>query len=218
MTETRENDTRQQIVASAARLLRQRGARKTTIVDIADAAGVSRATVYSYFKDKPEVIEAVARTSSQMFYRDMVNAMEGETTLEGQLGAAATFVVQTVRSETEKSKLRTDERAVLLTSNAQNLFMDCIDFLAPYIASARVKGEVRYDLDVRVAAEWFARVLFSLASTPVSTLDLDDPAVVRQFVMDHVVRGFSSAPATRRGNGPTMSTGDHSISVPNGGQ
>ena len=46
-------------------------------------------------------------------------------------------------------------------------------------------------LDVAAAGEWYARMLFSLFSTPSATLNLDDARVVGEFVRAHVVRGFA---------------------------
>ena len=54
-------------------------------------------------------------------------------------------------------------------------------------------------LDIEAAGEWFARILFSLFSTPSSTLDMDNPDVAAEFVRAHVVRGFASErPRPRR--------------------
>ena len=47
------------------------------------------------------------------------------------------------------------------------------------------------------AGEWFARMLFSLFSTPSATLDMDDDEVVADFVRSHAVRGFASDRAGR---------------------
>jgi AcrR family transcriptional regulator len=185
-------DTRRAIVESASRCIRRRGLEKLTIVDVAQEAGVARGTVYSYFKDKAAIVEAVAENGSQQFYREMLRAMEGETTLEGQMAAAAVFVVRAT------ANLDLGERSVLLSENARPLLTECVEFLSPYIAAARVTGEVRRELDVQAAAEWFARILFSFVSTRHSTLDLDDSEVVHRFVTDHVVRGFAAVPARPR--------------------
>jgi hypothetical protein len=87
-----------------------------------------------------------------------------------------------------------DEEAVslLLTKDAAVLLRECVDFLAPHLAAAKITGEVRKDLDIQSAGEWFARILFSLFSTPSSTLDMDDPEVVADFVRAHVVQGFAN--------------------------
>jgi hypothetical protein len=84
-----------------------------------------------------------------------------------------------------------DEVSVLLTKNAAVLLRECAEFLVPYLAAAKLTGEVRKELDVAAAAEWFARMLFSLFTTPSSTLDMDDDEVVAEFVRAHVVRGFA---------------------------
>ena len=92
-----------------------------------------------------------------------------------------------------------DAISLLLTKDAAVLLRECVDFFAPYLAAAKLTGEVRKDLDVEAAGEWFARILFSLFSTPSSTLDLDNPDVVAEFVRAHVVRGFASdRPRPRR--------------------
>src|SRR5262249_52126691 len=94
-----------------------------------------------------------------------------------------------------------DEDAVslLLTKDAAVLLRECVDFFAPYLSAAKLTGEVRKDLDVEAAGEWFARILFSLFSTPSSSRDMHNPETVTAFVRAHVVRGFASdRPRPRR--------------------
>jgi AcrR family transcriptional regulator len=164
---------------------------KTTIVDIARAAGVSRSTVYEYFRDKAAVVEASAEHASQRFYREMAKAMNQAESLEERFTSAAVFVARARRFVEPETYFDEDEVSVLLTKNAAVLLRECAEFLAPYLAAAKVTGEVRKDLDVAAASEWFARMLFSLFSTPSSTLDMDDDEVVAEFVRAHVVRGFA---------------------------
>src|ERR1700741_2846091 len=68
-------DTREAIIESAMAWFDRHGLDKTTVVDIARAADVSRSTVYEYFRDKAEIVEACAEHSSQKFYREMTKAM-----------------------------------------------------------------------------------------------------------------------------------------------
>jgi AcrR family transcriptional regulator len=73
--ETTATDTREVIIESAIACFGRHGLTKTTVVDIARAADVSRSTVYEYFRDKAAIIEACAEHSSQRFYREMARAM-----------------------------------------------------------------------------------------------------------------------------------------------
>jgi len=185
-------DTRQTIIDAAFACFRQYGLRKTTIVEIGRTAQLSRGTIYQYFRDKAAIVEACAESTSQRFYREMVKAMDRGNTLEDKLSLAAAFVSRARRyMEPEQEYFDEDEVSLLLTKNAGVLLSECVDFFIPYLKAAKLTGEIRKGLDVQAAGEWYARILFSLFSTPVSTLDMDDPDVVRRFVRDHIVRGFA---------------------------
>jgi len=185
-------DTRELIIESAFACYRRHGLDKTTIVDIAHAAHVSRSTVYEYFRDKAAIVEACAEHSSQRFYREMSKAMDRGSSLEEKLTLAAVFVTRARRFVEPEKYFHVDEVSILLTKNAAVLLRECTEFLSPYLAAAKLTGEVRKDLDIAAAGEWFARMLFSLFSTPSSTLDMDDDEVVADFVRSHVVRGFAN--------------------------
>ena len=185
-------DTRQVIIDAALECFRQFGLRKTTIVDIAHVAELSRGTIYQYFRDKSAIVEACAESTSHRFYREMAKAMDRGSSLEEKLSLAAVFVSRARRFLEPRQKYFDEEEvSLLLTQNSAVLLRECVDFVAPYINAAKLTGEVRKDLDMQAAGEWYARILFSLFSTPASTLDMEDPEVVRKFVSDHVVRGFA---------------------------
>lgn len=191
-------DTRELIVESAYACFRKQGLQKATIVDIARTAGVSRSTIYEYFGDKAAVIEACAEHASERFYREMSTAMARGGSLEEKLSQAAVFVTQARRSIASEKYFDEDAISLLLTKDAAVLLRECVDFFAPYLSAARLTGEVRKDLDVQTAGEWFARILFSLFSTPSSTLDMDDPEAVAEFVRAYAVRGFAGERARSR--------------------
>jgi AcrR family transcriptional regulator len=188
---TQATDTRELIVDSAYSCFRQQGLQKATIVDIARTAGVSRSTIYEYFSDKAE-----------RFYCEMSKAMAQGSSLEDKLSRAAVFVTQARRVIASEKYFDEDAISLLLTKDAAVLLRECVDFFAPYLSAAKLTGEVRKDLHVEAAGEWFARILFSLFSTPSSTLDMDNPQVAAEFVRAHVVRGFAGdRPRPRRANG-----------------
>ena len=192
MTQATAADTREIIISAAFACFRTRGLAKTTIVDIARAAEVSRSTIYEYFKDKETIVEACAEAASQRFYRNMATAIDrhGGSTLEGRLVRAAVFVAQARRGVEPEVYFDPEEVNLMLTKNAAALLRECAEFLAPYVAAARVTGEVRQDLDVPSATEWFARMLFSLFTTPSPYFDSHDEEAVADFVRRYAVAGF----------------------------
>jgi AcrR family transcriptional regulator len=196
---TQATDTRELIIEAAYACFAKHGLQKTTIVDVARRANVSRSTIYEYFSDKGAILEACAEHASEQFYREMSKAMDRGSSLEERLSCAAVFVSQARRAIASEKYFDEEAISLLLTKDAGVLLRECVDFLAPYLSAAKLTGEVRKDLDVEAAGEWFARILFSLFSTPSSTRDMDDPEVVAEFVRAHVVRGFASdRPRPRR--------------------
>lgn len=183
-------DTRELILDAAYACFRKHGLLKTTIVDIARAANISRSTIYEYFRDKGAILEACAEHASEQFYREMSRAMARGGSLEEKLSNAAVFVTQARRAIASEEYFDEDAISLLLTKDAALLLRECVDFFAPYLSAAKLTGEVRRDLDVEAAGEWFARILFSLFSTASPIRDMDDPGVVAEFVSAHVVRGF----------------------------
>jgi AcrR family transcriptional regulator len=203
MTQATTTDTRELIVESAYACFRKQGLQKATIVDIAKMAGVSRSTIYEYFRDKASIVEACAEHASEQFYRRMSTAMDRGSSLEDKLSRAAVFVTQARRVIASEKYFDEETISLLLTKDAAVLLRECVDFLGPHLAAAKLTGEVRKDLDTQSAGEWFARILFSLFSTPSSTLDMDEPDVVADFVRAHVVRGFANErPRARRAVNP----------------
>ena len=192
MTQATAVDTRAALIAAAFACFRTHGLSKTTIVDIARAADVSRSTFYEYFRDKETILEGCAEAASQSFYRKLARAIDrdGGSTLEDKLVRAGVFVTQARRVVEPESYFDHEEVNMMLTKNASTLLQECGDFFAPYVSAARLTGEVRTDLDIRSAAEWFARILFSLFTTPSPYIDTADEVAVAEFVRAFVVHGF----------------------------
>lgn len=192
MTYATAVDTREVLISAAFACFRTQGLRKTTIVDIVRTAEVSRSTFYEYFPDKETIVGACAEAASQRFYRRLAKAIDrhGGSTLEEKLVRAGVFVTQARRVVEPESYFDQEVVSLMLTKNASTLLQECGEFLAPYVSAARLTGEVRGDLDIRSATEWFARMLFSLFTTESPYLDMGDDDVVADFVRGFAVRGF----------------------------
>src|SRR5262245_24204923 len=127
--ETTATDTREAIIEAAMACFGRHGLTKTTVVDIARAADVSRSTVYEYFRDKSEIVDAGAEHSSQRFYREMAKAMSRGETLEDKLTLAAVFVTRARQFVEPEVYFDADEVSLLLTKNAAVLLQECSEFL-----------------------------------------------------------------------------------------
>ena len=116
---------------SAYACFRKQGLQKATIVDIAKMAGVSRSTIYEYFRDKAAIVEACAEHASERFYREMSKAMDRGSSLEEKLSRAAVFVTQARRVIASEKYFDEEAVSLLLTKDAAVLLRECVDFFAP---------------------------------------------------------------------------------------
>jgi TetR/AcrR family transcriptional regulator, transcriptional repressor for nem operon len=62
MTDSAKPGKRERLVAAARETIYQQGIEKTTLADIATAAGVPLGNVYYYFKTKKDIVEAVVES------------------------------------------------------------------------------------------------------------------------------------------------------------
>ncbi len=88
-------DLTDRILDAAGRLVFQTGARRLSLSDVANMAGVSRPTIYRYFVSKEELIDALGKREYRRFNAAMDSAIAGVTgvaRLEAAVGVVATFV------------------------------------------------------------------------------------------------------------------------------
>lgn len=188
-----EVETRLRILDAAIECFTQFGNDKTTVNDVARAAGVSRQTVYRYFSDRTALLEAVDE-----FEHEQRRAEAGE--LAARAETLEEFIALLARREaTNLNKYRTREH---LQRHDRGLFNSLflsqdrnierfVDVVRPQLARAAETGELRRDLDLDEAAEWVGIALSSMARLPrARTFDIDDPDEFGRFVARHVCRGL----------------------------
>lgn len=186
---------REQIVEAARACFVRFGTEKTSMSDVAREAGVSRGTVYRYFHDRADLIEAVFAYETHLFHEGMRRQLDRLDSLEEQVvecaGLLAAFEHDVATGARSRIDVSRERLALLLTSHSEPLLRDTIDFLVPYVEAAAERGELREGLNVRHAAEWISRMLFTISSMPAVTFRGSDPKAWRKFLRDHVIRGLA---------------------------
>ncbi len=187
-----EPATATRIVDGAEACIRRYGLRRVSMSEVAVAAGVSRASVYNHFADRDAVVAAVLHRAAERFVASSEPTVRRRRTLAGQVAEAALFI-RAHRGDPDHTVTPGGEEllATLLTVQTDGLIARWIDFWLPFLADAERRGEIRTDIDHRQAAEWIVRIMLSLAVMPSASVDLDNPAAVRAFVTEFIVRGFA---------------------------
>jgi AcrR family transcriptional regulator len=89
----------QDIINGAKKLMQQYGLKKTTMEDIAKAAGKSKSTLYYYFKDKEEIFDRVINLEMDEFFQTVKFTVNKQADAISMLKAYIVTKVKTLRDK-----------------------------------------------------------------------------------------------------------------------
>lgn len=192
-------DIQDRLLDAAEQCLEVKGIRATTMLEVAETAGISRAWLYRHFPDKATLLGAAIVRLNDAFWADSHSVLADITNFDNQL-VAGVVIGRTAYDAPGAllMKLRVtepEEFAACAGAGVQGLVPDLAAFWAPYVTVARDRGEIHPDTDIIEASEWVARVLITLATVPGDTLDPDDRAAVLRHLRRYVLPGLQTAPA-----------------------
>jgi AcrR family transcriptional regulator len=81
----KQKAVRDQILRTAADLFRERGFPATTLDDIAKPLGMSKASLYTYFRAKEEILAAISRETIESFTRELSLVLGSDLSPEDKL-------------------------------------------------------------------------------------------------------------------------------------
>ncbi len=180
--------THERVVDGALSCLAANGLRRTTVDDVAAAAGVSRATLYRAFPGGREtILAAVVEAELARLLGAIAAAAGAEDDLHGALTAGLCAAATWLSSHEVLERLMFDEPAAVLT----HLEFEQMDrtLAAIGVAAGPLLGRfVGPDVAERVA-EWAARICVSYLLFPDDEVDVSDRRDVAALVARHVVPG-----------------------------
>lgn len=138
------------IIDAAAEAFFARGFHAATIEDIAQAAGVSKVTVYSRFGDKETLFEEVIRVESARMSATFEETFASGHTLEEQLNGFGIALAGFKFSEEHVAVDRVLMNEIAQIPDLARRFYDagpnlCMERLGQAIADAQTRGEVEVD-------------------------------------------------------------------------
>src|SRR5271156_4548009 len=92
------NPTEERILTAALGLIGRRGVRRLGMREIAEAAGVSRGTLYRYFPSKEHVLAAAAAYDAQRFSNGLEAVLQAARSPEERISAFMAYAFDFIRS------------------------------------------------------------------------------------------------------------------------
>ena len=183
------SSTRVRLVDGALDCLARQGIAKTTVDDIARAAGLSRATAYRTFpRGKEGILAGVVETEVARLFSSLAVAMGEANDLEDVLVAGMVASARWLRWHEPLTYLLEHEPGAVLPyvtfGGFDRVMRVASDLAAPFFARWLEPEQASR------AAEWGVRIVMAYTSDPSPHADLTDPADTRALVRTFVLPGI----------------------------
>ncbi len=170
-------DVQERLLDAAEASFSQFGLGKTTMEDVARNGGMSRATVYRYFKNRDDLLLAVVvreALATAEVIKERLAPIEnpGEYIVEGVMQALIELPKRPALSMLYRSDSAGVTSRIVLTS--ERLVNIALEVMLPVFEPALAKGLLRESVDPRVTIEWIYRILTSYLSVPSSVATTED--------------------------------------------
>ena len=181
------------LLAAAAATLSRMGPRQFSLTAVAEAAGVSRGTVYNALGSREQAITAALDHHASAFIDAMAAEVDTQDSLAEQVAAAAVLICTHRQNSASVPQNGINESVVvlLLRNIGDDLMKRAVQLWKPRIKAAQRDGEIGAGIDPVRAGEWIVRLLLSFELLPPIGVNLDSPRAVRRFVTDHIVTGLT---------------------------
>ncbi len=185
-------ELRERLLTAAYACVARYGLAKTTVEDVAKQAGVSRATVYRAFPGgKDQLLREAVGWEMGRFFGRLAEAVAGAPDFASLVETGLAFAHTAVREHEVLQKVLVTEPERLLplmTTEQERPLAFITGFLLPYLEREAQAGRVLDGVDLPEAAEFVARMILSLISSP-GRWDLDDPGERRAVVREQLLAG-----------------------------
>jgi len=197
--------TRVRLVDGALQCLARQGIAKTTVDDIARAAGLSRATAYRTFpRGKDGILAAVVETELARLFSSLAVAMGEAGDLEDVLVAGMVESARWLQGHGALSYLVEHEPGAVLPyltfAGFDQVMLVASDLGAPFFARWLEPEQASR------AAEWAVRIVMAYCSDPSPYADLTDPADTRALVRAFVLPGILALRVDVANDSPDLSS------------
>jgi AcrR family transcriptional regulator len=166
--------SRERILATTREMYTTASMSSVTMDKVASAAGIGRATLYRYFKNRDDLLLAVLEAEALLIADRVEKRIRkiqnpGEHIIEGMVQA----VDEIDKSELLHNIFRTDDNSAInrLLFDTDKLINIGLGIILPMAQRAEQSGQLKSDMDFEMLVEWMLRILISLVTIPSKQLN-----------------------------------------------
>lgn len=181
----KSTSVRERLLDSAEGCLEQFGPQKTSMEDVARAAGMSRATVYRYFENRDALLLGVASRQAATLASEAVGFLAEFNTIADWLVEGCLFALREISKRPVFKSLVTSldsGSSTKIMLGSSGMVQIGVNVLRPMFANAKQQGLLRDDIDIDMLIEWLLRVLWTYLNAP-SQVATDEDGMRKLFHM-----------------------------------
>jgi AcrR family transcriptional regulator len=186
---------RERVLEGALVCIGRYGLARTTVDDVAQASGVSRATIYRHFPGgREQLVSDTVSWETTRFFARLGEAVAAAPDLCVLLEDALAFARQALAEHVVFQRVvetEPDRLVPLITVEANRILPMIGAFLVPFLERERTAGRLREGADLGRTADYVARMVLSCIGAP-GIYDFDDPAEIRLLVREQLLAGVLS--------------------------
>jgi TetR/AcrR family acrAB operon transcriptional repressor len=206
-TKEEAQETRNRIIDAAENVFHARGVSRTSLADVAEAAGVTRGAIYWHFKNKSDLFDAMFERVRLPLEAMMEGSRrESETDPLGQLRAGFIFVLRDAVNNPHTRKVfdimfhkcEFFERDDPISVRQHECFSQGMTNIEETLRNAVAKAQLPAELDVRLAGAHLHAVLGGLLSNWLFAPESFDLAADAERLIDASIDTLRFAPSLLR--------------------
>ncbi|MBL7491159.1 TetR/AcrR family transcriptional regulator [Frankia sp. AgB1.9] len=185
-----DTEARRRLVAATVRCVLRRGDRRIRVEEVATEAGVSRSTVYRYFKTRDDLILAVLLSRVDSAMSGVLSTLPRPEDAAQSISDVFLKSVRLVNGDAISEAIFSDGSRPFSESpglTAEPIVDAVHRHLGPLLTGWLADGQLYPDLDLRETTRWLIAAGSLLLAPPWSTWS---PGRQRAFVETHVVRAL----------------------------
>lgn len=195
-------ETRARILAAARDCFRTNGVQKTTMEDVAQAAGTSRQVLYRFFSGRGEIVEAAIVERIRELAAVLAEGLDRYKTFAQAMVESSLATIEAARHDDELQGLFENTNGIRLhhvLAGPNAPVADLVEeFWRPWFERARRSGELRGDVSDADLVEWIRGVYLMLILRDDVDADREREILQRFLLPSLSVEAPAAVPPTRR--------------------
>ena len=159
---------KEKIINAAYNVFTNKGYHKTTMDDVANEVGVSKASLYSYFKSKEEILQTVTKKTLNLSFTNFFDNKDSLDSLEDLYKYSVKFEDE-IHLNFEMTSLSSHNKEISIVN--KDLYEKKLKTLTKFIESNQIKGNIQTNINAATLAHLLNAIYIDLCMQLIIGID-----------------------------------------------